>query len=68
MDETEQLIHKPFNIKAQSKSWPSYRHKNTLKTMIGITPNGTVSYLSSAYGGSASDRQIIKKILITELR
>lgn len=31
----------------------------TLKTMVGITPNGVVSYVSSAYGGSASDRQII---------
>lgn len=29
--------------------------------MVGITPNGAVSYVSSAYGGSESDRQIIER-------
>ncbi|XP_061196051.1 uncharacterized protein LOC133204344 [Saccostrea echinata] len=61
LDATEQPIHKPSNLEAQSKTWSSYKHKNTLKTMVGITPNGAVSYISSAYGGSASDRQIIER-------
>ena len=29
--------------------------------MIGCTPGGLVSYVSPAYGGSASDRQIIER-------
>lgn len=29
--------------------------------MVGITPNGAVSHVSSAYGGSASDCQIIER-------
>lgn len=61
VDATEQPIHKPSSIEAQSKTWSSYKYKNSLKTMVGITPNGAVSYVSSAYGGSASDRQIIKR-------
>ncbi|XP_062575195.1 uncharacterized protein LOC134237110 [Saccostrea cucullata] len=61
LDATEQPIHKPSNLEAQSKTWSSYKHKNTLKTMVGITPNGAVSYISPAYGGSASDRQIIER-------
>lgn len=28
--------------------------------MIGCTPKGAVSFVSKAYGGSASDRQIIE--------
>ncbi|XP_062567657.1 uncharacterized protein LOC134229891 [Saccostrea cucullata] len=61
LDATEQPIHKPSNLEAHSKTWSSYKHKNTLKTMVGITPNGAVSYISPAYGGSASDRQIIER-------
>ena len=29
--------------------------------MIGVTPRGIISYLSSSYGGSVSDRQIIER-------
>lgn len=61
LDATEQPIQKPSNVDAQSKTWSSYKHKNTLKTMIGITPNGAASFVSSAYAGSASDRQIIER-------
>lgn len=61
LDATEQPIHKPSHIEAPSKTWSSYKHKNTLKTMVGITPNGAVSYVSSAYGESVSDRQIIER-------
>jgi hypothetical protein len=61
LDATEQPIHKPSNVEAQFKTWSSYKHKNTLKTMIGVTPNGAVSYVSSTYGGSVSDRQIIER-------
>jgi hypothetical protein len=44
----------------QSSTWSSYKNCNTLKTMVGISPRGVVTYLSPAYGGSCSDRQIIE--------
>ena len=34
---------------------------STYKTMIGVSPRGIISYLSSSYGGSVSDRQIIER-------
>ena len=34
--------------------------------MIGITPKGTVSYISPTYGGAASDRQIIERSTILQ--
>lgn len=58
---TEQPVHKPSNNEAQSKTWFSYKHKNTFKTMVSITPNGAVSHVSSAYGVSDADRQIIER-------
>lgn len=61
LDGTEVAIEKPRDVSDQSASWSTYKHKNTVKTIIGITPRGQVSYISDVYGGSASDRQIIER-------
>ena len=61
LDATEIPIQKPSHVDSQCATWSSYKHKNTLKTMIGCTPKGTVSYISDSYGGSASDRQIVER-------
>lgn len=61
LEATEQPIQKPSDLEVQSATWSSYKYKNTLKTMVGITPNGTVSFVSSSYVGSTSDRQIIER-------
>jgi len=33
----------------------------TVKILIGITPQGTISFLSSSYGGRVSDKEITEK-------
>jgi hypothetical protein len=60
LDATEIPIHKPSDVNAQSITWSGYKHRNTLKTMIGCTPRGAVSFISDSFGGSTSDRQIIE--------
>lgn len=60
LDATEMPIQKPSNVNVQSLTCSSYKHKNTVKTMVGCTPRGAVSYVSDCYGGSVSDRQIIE--------
>lgn len=61
IDGTEIPIEKPSNMDAQSATFSTYKNKNTLKALIGITPRGLVSYVSDAYGGSTSDRQICER-------
>lgn len=61
LDATEVPIQKPSHVNCQSVTWSNYKHKNTLKTMIGCSPKGAVTFISDSYGGSASDRQIIEK-------
>jgi len=43
---------------ARAQTWSSYRHHNTAKFLIGITPQGTVSCISKGWGGRASDKFI----------
>lgn len=39
----------------------NYKHHSTLKFLIGITPQGTISYLSCCVGGRMSDKQIVEQ-------
>ena len=61
LDGTEIPIQKPKASGPQRETFSSYKNKNTLKVIVGCTPRGAISYISDAYGGSASDRQIIER-------
>lgn len=56
----ESFIERPSNLKARAETWSSYKHHNTIKFLIGITPQGTVSYISKAWRGRTSDKYITK--------
>ncbi|XP_033727696.1 uncharacterized protein LOC117317023 [Pecten maximus] len=56
----EVFIEKPSDLTARSQTWSSYKHHNTVKFLIGISPQGTIVFISDAYGGRASDKFITK--------
>ena len=60
IDATEVFIETPSVLMLQSTSWSNYKHHNTLKVLIGCTPNGAISFVSSAYLGSISDPALTK--------
>ncbi|CAF1381592.1 unnamed protein product, partial [Rotaria magnacalcarata] len=59
VDCTEFEIEQPANPQAQQDTWSTYKNTNTPKGLVGITPNGIVSYISPLYGGATSDKAII---------
>lgn len=44
----------------QQQCWSNYKHHSTVKFLIGITPQGSISYISKGYGGRASDKQMVE--------
>lgn len=54
----EIFIEKSSNLLVQANTWSNYKHHNTIKFLIGITPQGTICFISKAYGGRCSDKFI----------
>lgn len=61
IDGTEVPIQQPGNPGAQQITYSTYKNRNTLKIVVGITPGGLASYIPDSYGGSASDRLLVER-------
>ena len=66
-DGTECPIKKPAATAAQQSTFSTYKNRNTVKVLVGVSPAGHVSYVSPAYGGSTSDRQIVERSNLTKI-
>lgn len=54
----EVFVEKSSNKLSSADCWSNYKHHQTAKTLIGITPQGSVSFISESYGGGSSDPYI----------
>ena len=61
VDGTECPIMKPREPNVQQASFSTYKNRNTVKVLVGASPGGLVTYISPAYCGSTSDRQICER-------
>ena len=54
----EVFIEHPSNLLARAQTFSTYKHHNTIKVLIGITPQGNISFVSEAWGGRTSGKYL----------
>lgn len=54
----EIFIQRPSSMLPKSQTWSRYKHHNTAKYLIGIAPQGAITFISKGWGGRASDKLI----------
>jgi len=60
LDCTEIYTAIPSKMELQKLTYSNYKHRNTLKGLVGIAPNEVLIFCSLLYPGSTSDKEIVK--------
>ncbi|KAK0154650.1 hypothetical protein N1851_003038 [Merluccius polli] len=58
IDCTEIFINRPTNLTARAQTYSNYKSHNTVKYLVGMSPAGAITFMSSGWGGRVSDKQI----------
>ena len=60
-DATEVYIEKPSLPDLQQMTFSNYKNNNTFKGLIGISPSGAITFVSSLFSGSISDKELTRQ-------
>lgn len=54
----EVFLERPSDLMARAQTYSNYKHHNTVKFLIAITPQGVISFASKGWGGRVSDQHL----------
>lgn len=60
LDGTEVKMQMSKNFQRQGNTHSSYKHYNSVKFLVGVSPRGAIIYNSEGYEGSISDNELFK--------
>ena len=60
IDGTEIFVERATSMKTQAQTWSNYKHHNTWKALVGIFPNGIVTFVSSLWASRVSNKELTK--------
>ncbi|CAN7981159.1 unnamed protein product, partial [Ixodes pacificus] len=61
LDATEIKCEASSSLALQSATFSQYKSTNTFKGLIGISPDGTVTFVSELFTGSISDKECVER-------
>ena len=61
LDCTDIEIATPGLMNQQNSTYSNYRGMHSFKVIVGVAPNGVISYVSNLYPGSISDKAIVQQ-------
>ncbi|CAN7995181.1 unnamed protein product [Ixodes pacificus] len=68
LDATEVKCQASSSLVLQSATFSAYKSTNTFKGLIGISPDGTVTFVSELFTGSMSDNECVENSGFLKLR
>ena len=61
LDYTELYCQRPSSLSTQSSLYSHNKSHATYKSLIGVSPSGSIRFASTLYDGSVSDKDIVRK-------
>lgn len=61
IDCTELFLQRPKGPSNQAVTYSTYKSRNTVKVLVGISPDGAFTYLSPPFGGNVWGRYIVRE-------
>ena len=58
IDCTEMEIERPSLTSSQKETFSQYKQRNTVKGLVGMSPDGQITFISRLYSGSTSDKKL----------